>query len=159
MKRKAVYPGSFDPVTYGHIDIIKRSLEIFDEVVIAVLSNPQKNTLFTVEERVSLLKSATKDIKGVSVDSFHGLLVDYIGTKRCRVIIRGLRVLSDFEYEFQMALMNRKLSKDIEIIYMMPNESYTYLSSTLIKEIAKLGGNVGNFVPSAVEKALKRKIL
>lgn len=158
MKAKAVYPGTFDPVTYGHIDLIKRALKIFDTVIIAVAHNPEKKTLFSVEERIELLKSATKGLKGVVVEDFDGLVVDYVRKKGASVVIRGLRMLSDFEYEFQMALTNRKLAQDIETIFMMPSEQYSYLSSKLIKEAVALGANVRAFVPKFVGKALIEKL-
>ena len=158
MKNTAIYPGSFDPVTYGHLDIIKRALTVFDKVIVAVAHNSEKAPLFSVAERVGLLKKATKGIKGVEVDDFQGLVVDYVKRKKLRVVIRGLRMISDFEYEFQMALTNRKLSKDVETIFMMPSESYSYLSSKLIKEAASLGANLKGFVPGFVEKAIKAKL-
>lgn len=157
MSVKAVYAGSFDPITNGHIDIIKRSLKIFDSLIIAVVRNPGKKTLFSIEERVAMLKIILKGVKNIKVDSFDGLLVDYVKMKKCNVIIRGLRAVSDFEYEFQIALMNRKLAPNIEFVYMMPNEIYTYLSSSIIKEVVSLGGNVKDLVPPLVEKRLKEK--
>jgi len=157
-QRKAVYPGSFDPVTYGHIDIIKRAARIFDKVIVAVAHNEEKHPLFTIEERVALLKRATKTIRNVTVDDFGGLVVTYVKKKGIHTIIRGLRMISDFEYEFQMALTNRKLDDSIETIFMMPHESYSYVSSKLIKEAAVLGANLKDFVPSYVEKEILRKI-
>jgi len=151
----AVYPGSFDPPTLGHIDIIKRATAIFPKVIVAVLKNPGKKTTFTSEERLSMLRSAAGQEKNVEIDSFEGLLVDYVQKKNARVIIRGLRVISDFEYEFQMALMNRKLYPHIETIYLMPHEKYSYVSSSLVKEVAQLGGEVGCLVPPSVEAHLK----
>ena len=158
MGRIAIYPGSFDPVTYGHLDIIKRAAKIFDKVIVAVAHNNEKEPLFSVPERVELLKKATKGVKGLEVDDFHGLVVDYVRRKNARVVIRGLRMISDFEYEFQMALTNRKLTDDVETIFMMPSEAYSYLSSKLIKEIASLGANLKGFVPGFVEKAIKSKM-
>lgn len=158
MKNTAIYPGSFDPITYGHLDIIKRALKVFDKVIVAVAHTSEKNPLFSVAERVELLKKATKGIKGVEVDDFKGLVVDYVKRRKLRIVIRGLRMISDFEYEFQMALTNRKLSKDVETIFMMPSESYSYLSSKLIKEAASLGANLKGFVPGFVEKAIKAKL-
>ena len=158
MKNIAIYPGSFDPVTYGHLDIIKRAVKIFDKVIVAVAHNNEKDPLFSVSERVELLKKATKGIKGIEVDDFHGLVVDYVRRKNARVVVRGLRMISDFEYEFQMALTNRKLTDDVETIFMMPSEAYSYLSSKLIKEIASLGANLKGFVPGFVEKAIKSKM-
>lgn len=158
MKSIAVYPGTFDPVTYGHVDLIKRAVKIFDTVIIAVARNAGKGPLFTAQERVSLLKEATKGIKGVVIDDFDGLVVNYVRQKGASVMIRGLRMISDFEYEFQMALTNRKLAPDIETIFMMPSESYSYLSSKLIKEAFALGANVKAFVPGFVTKALAKKL-
>jgi len=154
----AVYPGTFDPVTYGHIDIIMRAAKIFDKVIVAVAHNKAKGTLFTVEERVVMLKDAIKDIKNVTVDDFNDLVVDYVKRTGSNVMIRGLRMISDFEYEFQMALTNRKLASDIETIFMMPHEDYSYVSSKLIKEAASLGADMASFIPKKVEIALKRKI-
>lgn len=160
MKRSriAVYPGTFDPVTYGHIDIIKRAAKIYDKVIVAVAHNEDKNPLFSVEERVSMLKDSVRLLKNVIVDDFNGLAVDYVKSKGSRVMIRGLRMISDFESEFQMALTNRKLSEDIETIFMMPNESYSYISSKLMKEAAKLGADVKNFIPKKVQILLKKKL-
>ena len=156
---RAVYPGTFDPVTFGHIDLITRATKLFDEVVVAVAHNPGKHPLFTVDERIALLRQATKGLRGVTVDHFDDLVVQYVRRKRARVVLRGLRMLSDFEYEFQMALTNRKLSKDVETIFMMPNESYAYLSARLIKEAAALGADLSAFVPSFVKHALRRKLM
>ena len=158
MSMRAVYPGTFDPVTYGHIDLIKRALTIFDEVIVAVAPNPSKQPLFGVRERVRLLKQATRGWRGVVVDDFHGLVVDYCRRKRARVMIRGLRMVSDFEYEFQMALTNRALSSDVETIFMMPKDIYTHLSARLIKEAAMLGADLSAFVPPFVATALRRKL-
>jgi pantetheine-phosphate adenylyltransferase len=154
----AVYPGTFDPVTYGHIDIIKRAARIFDKVIVAVAHNDSKNPLFSVEERVLMLKDSIKPLKNVIVDDFDGLVVKYVKSKGSAVMIRGLRMISDFEYEFQMALTNRKLSEHIETIFMMPNESYSYISSKLIKEAASLGADVKNFIPKKVQALLKEKL-
>jgi pantetheine-phosphate adenylyltransferase len=156
-KKFAIYPGTFDPVTYGHIDLIRRAGKIFDKVIVAVARNDSKNPLFSVEERVDMLKDVTKGMKNISVDSFEGLVVNYIKKRGARVMIRGLRMLSDFEYEFQMALTNRKLSPEIEMIFMMPSEQYSYISSKLIKEAAGLGACVNHFVPKKVQKLLKEK--
>ena len=160
MKRTniAVYPGTFDPVTYGHIDIVKRAAKIFDKVIIAVAHNDQKSPLFTSEERVIMVKDAVKSLKNVIVDDFDCLAVDYVKSRGARVMIRGLRMISDFEYEFQMALTNRKLSEGIETIFMMPNESYSYISSKLIKEAASLGADVKKFIPKKVQVLLKKKL-
>ena len=160
MKRSriAVYPGTFDPVTYGHIDIIKRAAKIYDKVIVAVARNENKSPLFSVEERVSMLKDSVRPLKNVIVDDFNGLAVDYVKSKGSRVMIRGLRMISDFESEFQMALTNRKLSEDIETIFMMPNESYSYISSKLMKEAAGLGADVKNFIPKKVQALLNSKL-
>lgn len=157
MCQRAIYPGTFDPVTYGHIDLIKRAQEIFSEVIVAVAHNPQKEPLFSVTERVRMLKKATQGLPGVVVEEFDGLVVDYCRKKKAKVIIRGLRMISDFEYEFQMALTNRKLCPDIETIFLMPQESYSYLSSKLLKEAASLGADMSCFVPDFVETKLKEK--
>jgi len=158
MGKIALYPGTFDPITNGHLDIIKRTLLLFDRLIIAVNANPNpaKPYLFTTEERVQMIKEAVFDLP-VEVESFEGLLVNYARKKGAKFIIRGLRALSDFEYEFQMYLMNKKLNPDIEIIYFMTNQRYSHLSSSLIKEIAKLGGSAENFVPPVVEKKLQEK--
>jgi pantetheine-phosphate adenylyltransferase len=158
MCQKAIYPGSFDPVTFGHIDLIKRAQEIFSEVIVAVAHNPHKKPLFSVKQRVDMLKKATAEFKGIIVDDFDGLVVDYARKQKARVLIRGLRMISDFEYEFQMVLTNRKLAPDIETIFLMPQESYSYISSKLLKEAGSLGADLSSFVPDFVEKALKRKL-
>lgn len=158
MKMKAIYPGNFDPITYGHIDLIKRAVKIFDEVIIAVSSGSQKQTLFTPVERRAMIKRAIKDFKNVKVEIFDGLIINYAGKKKINIILRGLRMLSDFEYEFQMALTNRKLNPSVETIFMMPSESYSYLSSKLIKEAASLGADLKGLVPAFVAYALKNKL-
>lgn len=158
MKKIAVYPGSFDPVTYGHIDLIKRALKIFDEVIVAVAHNLDKAPLFTLEERVKMLKKATANLKGVKIEDFDGLVVDYVRRKKSNLVIRGLRMISDFEYEFQMALTNRKLSKEVETVFLMPSEQYSYISSHLIKEAVALGANVTDFVPGFVAQELKKRL-
>lgn len=158
MKKIAVYAGSFDPVTYGHIDIIERAARIFDEIIVAVAHNTEKETLFNAKERVSMVKEVTRDIANVKVDDFTGLAVDYVSKSGTNVLIRGLRMVSDFEYEFQMALTNRKLNEKIETIFLMPSETYSYLSSTLIKEAASLGADINNFVPPFIGKKLKAKL-
>ena len=155
---RAVYPGTFDPVTYGHIDLIVRARKLFDVVVVAVADSRGKGPLFSVKERVALLKQATKSMDGVEVDSFHSLAVDYIHRKKARVMIRGVRMFSDFEYEFQLALTNRKLADDVETIFMMPSEAYTAVSARLIKEAAALGADVSKFVPPFVAAALRKKL-
>ncbi len=155
---RGVYPGTFDPVTYGHIDLIKRALGIFEEVVVAVAHHStDKSPLFTVKERVDFLKQATQGMSGVTVDEFEGLVVEYARKIGARAMIRGVRMISDFEYEFQMALTNRKLADDVETIFLMPHESYSYISSRLIKEVARLNGDVSTFVPEPVWKAVKKK--
>jgi pantetheine-phosphate adenylyltransferase len=158
MIRRAVYPGSFDPITYGHIDIIRRAASIFDEVVVAVAHNLEKSPLFSVKERLIFLKRAAAGMKNVKVDDFNGLVVNYVKRNKLHVIIRGLRMISDFEYEFQMALTNRKLDRSVETIFMMPSEEYSYVSSKLIKEAAALGADLREFVPSYVEKELRKRI-
>lgn len=158
MSKIAVYPGTFDPVTYGHIDLIKRARRIFPRVIVAVAHNPHKKPLFSVEERVAMLKKATVNLDRVEVSDFEGLVVDYARKRKAKVLIRGLRMVSDFEYEFQMALTNRKLSPDIETIFLMPHESYSYLSAKLLKEAASLGAKLNSFIPVFVEKALKNKL-
>ena len=158
MKMRAIYPGTFDPVTYGHIDLIKRARKIFDEVIVAVAHNPRKTPLFSVEERVVLLQRATHSMRGVVIDHFDSLVVGYVRHRGGRVMIRGLRMLSDFEYEFQMALTNRKLSDEVETIFMMPSEAYAYVSARLIKEAGALGADLSAFVPPFVAQALRRKL-
>jgi len=158
MRKIAIYPGTFDPITNGHIDLIKRSLKIFDEVIIAVAKSQKKSPLFTVEERVELIKDVVKDLQGAKVEAFDSLLAEYTKSRNGIAIIRGLRAVSDFEYELQMALMNRRLDAEIETVFMMPSEEYTFLSSTIIKEVASFGGNIKGLVPEVVEKALKEKL-
>ncbi len=157
MSKKAIYPGTFDPLTFGHLDLVKRGLKVFDELIVAVAVSMDKQPLFSLEERLEMLKEATKDLNGITVESFEGLIIEYAKKKDVTVVIRGLRMISDFEYEFQMALTNRKIEEKIETVFMMPNESYSYLSSKLIKEIARLGGDLSAFVPGFVEKELKKK--
>ena len=155
--QKVIYPGTFDPVTNGHIDVITRASELFSEVVVTVAINPGKAPLFTTEERVSMLKDSLKDFKNVKVDSFDGLVVEHAKQVGATGIIRGLRAVSDFEYEFQMALMNRKLAGDITTIFLMPHEKYTYLNSTIIRNLASLHSDVSDFVSPVVQEALKKK--
>ena len=156
--KKVIYPGTFDPVTYGHIDIVKLAVDLFDKVVITVAINPTKQPLFTTEERVSMLKESLKEFESkVDIDSFDGLLVEHAKQVGAQAIIRGLRQISDFEFEFQMALMNRKLSGDITTIFLMPHERYTYLNSTVIRNLASLHADVSSFVPPNVQEALKKK--
>jgi len=156
-RRVAVYPGSFDPVTYGHLDIIRRAAQQFDHLIVAVLNNLSKTPLFTVEERVALLREITKDMPNVEVDWFRDLLVRYMQSKRASIIVRGIRSVSDFEYELQMASMNRQLDDSVDTIFMLTNPKFSYLSSSLVKEIAKFNGDVSEFVPPPVAQALKAK--
>jgi len=158
MPRIAVYPGSFDPVTYGHLDIIRRSQELFDLIIVAVNDNPSRDILFTGHERVRMVKELIKDFSRVRVERFEGLLVDYAQEKSAGFVIRGLRALSDFEYEFQMNLMNRKLNPRIETIYLMTNQDYSYLSSSIIKEIVRLGGSTSGLIPESVREKLLKKM-
>jgi pantetheine-phosphate adenylyltransferase len=153
----AVYPGTFDPFTAAHIDIVKRALRIFDEIIVAVAPSQKKLPLFTLEERIDLIRKSAEGLKGVRTEAFHGLLVEYVVEKKGVAIIRGLRAVSDFEYEMQMALMNRRLNHDIETVFLMPSEEYSFLTSTMVKEVASFGGSVKGLVPEIVEKALKDK--
>ncbi|CCQ96598.1 phosphopantetheine adenylyltransferase [[Clostridium] ultunense Esp] len=153
----AVYPGSFDPVTFGHLDVVERGAKVFDRVIVAVLQNRSKSPLFTIEERVALLKKTTFHLPNVEVDSFNGLLIDYMHSKNAKAIIKGLRAVSDFEYEMQMALINKNLDPSIETFFMMTNTQYSFLSSSIVKEIAKYGAPVGDLVPKVVEEALRLK--
>jgi pantetheine-phosphate adenylyltransferase len=155
--RLAVFPGSFDPLTNGHVDIILRSAHLFERVIVAVLVNADKQPLFSADERVAIIREVFREYANVEVDSFGGLLVEYAKQRRASAIIRGLRAVSDFEYEFQMALMNRHLEPTLETVFMMPAEQYTYLSSRLIKEVFQLGGEVRGLVPPAVERAMRDK--
>ena len=155
----AIYPGSFDPLTNGHVDIIHRGSRLFERIVIAVLINLEKAPLFTVPERVDIARAAFRDMPNVEVDTFDGLLVDYARKKKAGVIVRGLRAVSDFEYEMQMALMNRRLNGEVETVFMMPAEPYTYVSSRLVKEVVALGGSVHGLVPDSVETRLREKKL
>jgi len=157
MTKLAIYPGSFDPVTYGHMDIIKRGLQIFDRLTIAVLNNSLKKTLFSTSDRVKMLKEITRNMPRVEVLSFDGLLVEFVMQQKAKVIIRGLRAVSDFEYELQMALMNRKLAETVDTVFLMPAEPYTYLSSSVVKEIVARGGKATKFVPPLVEQKLRQK--
>jgi pantetheine-phosphate adenylyltransferase len=158
MIRRAIYPGSFDPVTNGHLDVIDRARKLFDEVIVAVAYNDQKHPLFTLEERLGLLRNALGRVKNVEIAPLDGLLVDFAVKRKATAVIRGLRAISDFEFEFQMALMNRKLEATVETIFLMPKEEYTYLSSRIVKEIARLGGAVHEFVPARVATALNKKL-
>jgi pantetheine-phosphate adenylyltransferase len=152
-----IYPGTFDPITNGHLDLVDRGLRIFDEIIIAVAPNPKKQPLFTLEERMRLIRESVKDCKNVIVEAFNGLLVDYVKQKGGVAIIRGLRAVSDFEYELQMALMNRRLDSEIETVFMMPSEEFSFLTSTIVKEVASFGGSVKGLVPYVVEEALRDK--
>ncbi len=156
--RTAIYPGSFDPLTNGHLDVLERAAKLFDRVIVAIALSETKNPLFTLDERLALMKPAVSRLKNVRADVFDGLLVEYCAKQKAQAIVRGLRAVSDFEFEFQMALMNRKLAKDIETIFMMPKDTYTFISSRIVKEIAKLGGDVSPFVPPHVGAALKKKL-
>lgn len=156
--RIAVYPGSFDPVTKGHLDIIERASKVFDEVIVAVLVNPDKKGLFDIDERVELITRVTKHLNNVKSDSFHGLLVNYMQEKNAQVIIKGLRAVSDFEYEFQMALMNKKLDSSIETVFMMTSAKYSYLSSSSIKQVAMFGGCINDLVPEEIMQDVIKKI-
>lgn len=158
MTTLAVYPGSFDPLTNGHVDIIRRGARLFERIVVAVLINAEKAPLFSMDERVEIARAVFADMPNVEVDTFDGLLVDYVERRQAQVIVRGLRAVSDFEFEFQMALMNRRLNGKIETIFMMPAEQYTYISSRLIKEVFRLGGRVHGLVPDMVEQRLRHKI-
>ena len=156
--RRAIYPGSFDPVTNGHLDVVERARKLFDEVIVAVADNDEKSPLFTLEERLDLLRQTLGKIDTVRITHFTGLLVDFARKQEATAVIRGLRAISDFEFEFQMALMNRKLEAAVETIFLMPKEDYTYLSSRIVKEIARLGGDVSKFVAAPVAKALAAKL-
>ena len=156
--RVAIYPGSFDPLTLGHVDIIERGSALFDSIIVAVLRNAEKSPLFTVDERLEMIRHTFRARGNVEADSFSGLLVDYASSRKATTIVRGIRAISDFEYEFQMALMNRRLAPGIETVFMMPAEEYSYVSSRLVKEVASLGGNVSGLVPEEVEKRLLERV-
>ena len=156
--RTVIYPGSFDPLTNGHLDVIQRATKLFDKVIVAVAQNESKNPLFNLGERLDMVKQATGHLPQVEADSFDGLLVDYVESRSGQAVVRGLRAVSDFEFEFQLALMNRKLNERVETIFMMPKDTYTFLSSRIVKEIARLGGDVSSFVPAHVQTALQTKL-
>jgi pantetheine-phosphate adenylyltransferase len=155
--RTAIYPGSFDPITNGHLDVLTRATKLFDRVIVAVARSESKRPIFTLEERVQMVTRATRNLANVEVDAFEGLLVSYVTQRSAQAVVRGLRAVSDFEFEFQMALMNRKLDERIETIFMMPKDTYTFLSSRIVKEMAQMGGDVGSFVPAHVRAALLGK--
>ncbi len=158
-KKTAIYPGFFDPITNGHLSIVKRGLEIFDKLIIAILNNPKKVPLFSIEERISMIKQALQNEPNIEVDTFDGLLVDYVVEKQSNIILRGIRALSDFEYEFQMALMNRKLNRDVQSVFLMTDYKWFYISSTIIKEASSFGGDISGLVPEFVNEKLKEKFL
>lgn len=153
----AVYPGTFDPFTNGHSDLLRRAMQLFPRLILAVAANPQKSPLFSLEERLAIARQATADLSNLEIDTFDMLTVDYVRAKGAQVIVRGVRAVSDFEFEFAMALMNRKISEGIETVFLMPNQSYTYLSSRLVKEVALLGGNVDDLVPPLAATLLKER--
>ena len=157
MAKRAVYPGMFDPVHNGHVDVIQRSLQIFDELIVAVVANPSKQPLFSMKERLEMIDEATSELSNFRIVAFDGLLIDLVARERADCIVRGIRAVSDFEYEFQMALMNRKLRSTVETVFLMPHEKYTYISSRLIKEVASFGTSVAGMVPPIVEKRLAEK--
>ena len=157
MKRIAVYPGTYDPVTNGHVDLAERSLRMFDRVIVAVAANPKKQPLFELSERIALFKKVTKGYRNLVIEGFDGLLVDYVKDRKAVAIIRGLRAVSDFEHEMQMALMNRRLDENIETVFLMPSEEYSFITSTIVKEAASYGGDVSSLVPNAVVEKLKKR--
>ena len=157
MERIAIYPGSFDPVTNGHVDIVQRGKKLFDQIIVAILHNPQKKALFSLEERIRMLKESMKDIEGISFDVFDGLLVDYAKSRGAHAILRGMRAVSDFEYEFQFALMNRKLNREVETVFLMTGLRWIFTSSSIIKEAARYGGDVSDMVPPGVNRRIKAK--
>ena len=159
MKKMAVYPGTFDPLTLGHVDVVHRAARLFERLILAVAVSARKDTLFSIEERMAMARSLAETMPNVEAVEFNGLLVDYVRQIGARVIIRGLRAFSDFEYEFQMALTNRKMAPDVEVLFMMPRESYSYISSSVVREIASLGGDTSKFVPPFVYTALKKKFV
>lgn len=157
MQRIAIYPGTFDPVTNGHIDIVKRGLKLFDKIIIAILHNPGKKTLFSVKERIEMLSTSMQDLSGIEFDTFSGLLVDYANNRKAHGILRGMRAVSDFEYEFQLALMNRKLNRDVQTVFLMTGLRWIFTSSSIIKEAASFGGDIEDMVPPIVSAKLKKK--
>ncbi|MBU2497953.1 MAG: pantetheine-phosphate adenylyltransferase [Proteobacteria bacterium] len=156
-EKVVIYPGTFDPITNGHLSLLNRALKIFDKLIIAILINPQKAALFSMDERITMIKAVLKDVPNVEVDYFDGLLVDYVMKKKTNVILRGLRALSDFEYEFQTALMNRKLNREVQTVFLMTDYKWFYISSSIIKEAASMGGDISGLVPGIVAKKLKEK--
>jgi len=156
-KTTAIYPGTFDPFTFGHLDVLERGAKMFDKVIVSVARSSSKKTVFTAEERVKMIKNIAARLKNVSVESFDGLLARYAESKKANVILRGLRAISDFEYEFQMALTNRKIALRVETVFLMPGEKYSYISSTLVREVAKYGGDLSSFVPKRIAQKLKQK--
>lgn len=157
MPKVAIYPGSFDPVTNGHIDIVERGLKLFDKIIVSILYNPKKEYLFSLEERMEMLKDCLKKFKNAEIDSFDGLLVDYAASRKAQAILRGLRAMSDFEYEFQMALMNRRLNREVQTVFLMTGLRWIFTSSSIIKEAVQFGGNIDGMVPALVQKKLKQK--
>ena len=153
----AIYPGTFDPITNGHLDIIQRAVNLFDRVIVGVTTNPAKTPLFTAEERVAMIQNSVSNMSSVAVEHFDGLLMDYAKKKEANVVVRGLRAITDFEFEFQMALVNRRLAENIVTVFLMPNEKYTYLNSTIVKEVAKFNGDIHSFVPKDVGERLRKK--
>lgn len=158
MRHSAIYPGTFDPLTVGHLDLIERASHIFDRVIVAVGINPRKKTAFTVEERVAMVQASVKSLKNVKVDAFDGLLVEYAKSKGVHVLLRGLRAFSDFEYEFQMALANRKLAPTVETVFLMPKETFTYITSSTVREVMERGGDISQFVPPPVKRLIDKKL-
>jgi pantetheine-phosphate adenylyltransferase len=157
MRHSAIYPGTFDPLTLGHLDLIERAAHIFDHVIVAVAINSRKQTYFSTEDRMEMVRSSVKNLKNVRVDAFDGLLVNYARSLEVHVLLRGLRAFSDFEYEFQMALTNRKMAPEIETVFLMPKESFSYISSSTVREVMERGGDIGNFVPATVRKFIQKK--
>ncbi len=158
MKKTAIYPGSFDPVTYGHLDIVERGLKLFDRIIVAILHNPGKKSLFTVEERVEMLEISLEKFSNIEIDTFGGLLIDYTTKRKANAILRGMRAVSDFEYEFQMALMNRRLNREVQTVFLMTGLRWIYTSSSIIKEVARFGGDINGMVPPVVNQRLKEKL-